>query len=137
METLEVMLKLHQQKLDILTSELGKVEAKKNQLESLLEAIRDNINNESSKYQGTEYSIILERYVEVATNQALMHQEQISLLSKQTLELRQKIAKEFAELKKIEILIKNNKLKLQQLEKKREGLLLDEVTNNRQATANN
>ncbi len=130
MKTLQVMLKLHKHHLDSIIQKLKETESARQQVEELVNEVIVAIEAEVFKYQGTEYSDLLIAYIEVEEDKLKKYQAQIHDLDKLIINLKDQILDGFAEVKKIELLIKNQEVAIKKKEAKIEGDMLDDISSN-------
>lgn len=128
MNTLGVMHKMHKNELNDLVYSLKKLEAQKNSAQDLISQILAQTKLETDKYQGGQYSSILASYLKQQDDDIEMHKSKIQELEVLIQNLQEEIGEKFAEIKKLELLIKNKDLKAKQELDKLESDAQDEMS---------
>jgi flagellar biosynthesis chaperone FliJ len=128
MSTLSVMHKMHKHKLDDLVYNLKKLESEKNVTQNLLSQTLTTIKLEINRYEGTEYSNLLKSYLKLEENKIQKYENKIQELGSLIQNLQEEILEGFAEIKKLELLIKNKNLKVKQELDKLESDEVDEIS---------
>ena len=67
-KTLKTLIKLHKNKLDKILKDIESKESEKLRLEEKKILIEEELNQEIEKYSTTEFSFMLEKYVETLRN---------------------------------------------------------------------
>jgi hypothetical protein len=131
MRNLKILLKLHSFELDTLIKDLNQAELRQNELINTLKIINDNIQKETDMYLGSNFNFVLESYLKLEKQKATLCAKKIEILDKTINDIKESILLNFAETKKIEILINKKEITLQEKEKQDELSIQDEAASNR------
>ncbi len=128
MKTLNILIRLHKRKLDELRRNMASLEGQKEQLRQSIKALQNELEKEM-KLAGIQaemanfYGGFAKR---IRGRQDMLHGE-IKNIDVKIAELNKEIFAEFTELKKYEIALENQKLRMREEEKRKETLMLDEI----------
>lgn len=128
MKTLDTLIRLHKRTLDELRRNMGVLELQKSQLQQTIQALQKDLDTEvelagkqpeMANFFGGFAKRIKKRQEDIRL--------EISVLDKKITALNNEIFEAFTELKKYEIAKENAKLRVQEVEKRKETLMLDEI----------
>ena len=68
MKTLNTLIKLNKNKLDVILKKLDYIESEKLRLEQKQQSLEDEAESEVKKYSGTPYAYMLDRYMQSFRN---------------------------------------------------------------------
>jgi hypothetical protein len=136
MRSLKILLKLYSFQLDTLIRDLNQAELQQNELINTLNIINDNIKKETDMYLGSDFNFVLESYLKLEKQKATLCAKKIEILDKTINDIKESILLNFAETKKIEILINKKEITLQEKEKQGELNIQDEAAANRLSYSN-
>lgn len=123
---LKTLIKLNKNKLDKILKDIEFQEAEKNRVTNKKLNIENEVRLEIDKYSNTEYSFMLQKYIENSDNIIKSLNAQIQRLDEIIHKLRLALRDQYSELKKFEIALEK-KLSLElEKEKKLETKKLDE-----------
>jgi hypothetical protein len=128
MGTLDVVCKMYKHQLDELIYNLRALEFEKNTLQELVNSTLAQMKFEIDKYQETEYSKVLALYLEQQDNNIKVYREKIQKVEASIEGLREEIGQKFSEIKKLDSLIEDKKLKIKQELDKLERDSQDEIS---------
>lgn len=132
MKTLKTLIKLHQQRLDVLRRQMGSLESQKAQLLAMVKRIREEMTREIELAQKTsELGVFFGDYVKRIRNREVSANKEVQELEKKMDQLRDQIRDAFIELKKYETALDNRKKAAKKEQAKKETLQLDEVASQR------
>ena len=130
-KTIKTLIKLHKNKLDKILKDIESKESEKLRLEEKKILIEEELNQEIEKYSTTEFSFMLEKYVETSRKLIKRIEAQINQLETMIIKLRIDLRHQYSELKKYEIAFGNkHALELEAI-KKYEAKQLDEFSINK------
>ncbi len=127
MKSLRTLIKLHKNQLDEMLVKMNKLEAKKQDLTMSLDKIIKEAQQEAEKYFKSPYAYMLDNYLQQAEENKQKLSEQIEQVNQDILVLYEQLHDKFAELKKFEIALQNRLSEQQNLLKKAELKILDEL----------
>ncbi len=130
-KTLKTLIKLHKNKLDKILKDIEFKESEKLRLEEKKTLVEEEMNQEIEKYSTTEFSFMLEKYVETSRKLIKRIEAQINQLETIITKLRIDLRDQYSELKKYEIAFGNNLLLELEALKKYEAKQLDEFSINK------
>ena len=130
-KTLKTLIKLHKNKLDKILKDIEFKESEKLRLEEKKILIEEELNQEIEKYSTTEFSFILEKYVETSRKLIKRIEAQINQLETIIIKLRIDLRDQYSELKKYEIAFGNKQALELEAIKKYEAKQLDEFSINK------
>ncbi len=133
-KTLKTLIKLHKNKLDKILKDVEFKESEKLRLEEKKTLIEEELNQEIEKYSATEFSFMLEKYVETSRKLIKRIEAQINQLETIITKLRIDLREQYSELKKYEIAFSNKQLLELEALKKYEAKQLDEFSINKFVT---
>ena len=133
-KTLKTLIKLHKNKLDKILKDVEFKESEKLRLEERKTLIEEELNQEIEKYSATEFSFMLEKYVETSRKLIKRIEAQINQLETIITKLRIDLREQYSELKKYEIAFSNKQLLELEALKKYEAKQLDEFSINKFVT---
>ena len=133
-KTLKTLIKLHKNKLDKILKDIESKESEKLRLEEKKILIEEELNQEIEKYSTTEFSFMLEKYVETSRKLIKRIEAQINQLETIITKLRIDLREQYSELKKYEIAFSNKQLLELEALKKYEAKQLDEFSINKFVT---
>jgi flagellar biosynthesis chaperone FliJ len=120
MKSLYTLIKFNKTKLDKILVEIKKAEEEKALLVTRANNLAEEISKEVSAYHGSEYSFMLEQYLENTSKIQSRIKTQIERLELHIERRRQALNEQYAELKKYEIAMQNKQkqeyLKIQKTE---------------------
>ena len=87
-KTLKTLIKLHKNKLDKILKDIESKESEKLRLEEKKILIEEELNQEIEKYSTTEFSFMLEKYVETSRKLIKLIEAQINQLETMIIKLR-------------------------------------------------
>lgn len=131
MKALKTLVKFNKTKLDEILVEIKKAEEEISLLTTQANNLAKEINEEINNYHRSEYSFMLEQYLENTSKKQARIKMRIEKLEFYIAGRQQALTEQYAELKKYEIALKN-KQKLEYLQiQKAETKLLDEFGTNK------
>lgn len=133
-KTLKTLIKLHKNKLDKILKDVEFKESEKLRLEEKKTLIEEELDQEIEKYSATEFSFMLEKYVETSRKLIKRIEAQINQLETIITKLRIDLREQYSELKKYEIAFSNKQLLELEALKKYEAKQLDEFSINKFVT---
>jgi len=129
-KTLKTLIKLHKNKLDKILKDIELSESEKLRLEERKKIVEEEMHQEIEKYSTTEFSFMLEKYVETSRKLVKRIDAQTNQLEIVITKFRIDLRDQYSELKKYEIAFDNRlALELENL-KKYEAKQLDEFSIN-------
>lgn len=129
-KTLKTLIKLHKNKLDKILKNIESNESEKSRLDERKAIVEQEMNQEIDKYSTSEFSFMLEKYVETTRKMLKRIDAQINQLEIAIIKLRIDLKDQYSELKKYEIAFDNKMaLELESL-KNHEAKKLDEFSIN-------
>jgi flagellar export protein FliJ len=136
MKSLHTLIRLNKDKLDKILVEIKKSEEEKSLLVIRINNLIEEIDREVKTYHGSEYSFILEQYLENANKIQANIKAQIGRLEIHIEKRRQALNEQYAELKKYEIVLQNKQKQEYLKNQKIETQFLDEFGANRPIVKN-
>ena len=128
MKTLNTLIRLHKRNLDELRRQMVAFEGQKEQLIQTIEASQHELEREVELAKNTpEMSSFFGEFAKRIKNRQEKIRQEIQAVDKKIIELNDKIAAEFTELKKFEIALENRKTYAKAEENRKETLMLDEI----------
>ncbi len=125
-KALKTLIKLNKNKLDKILKDIEFQEAEKNRVTNKKLTIENEVRLEIDKYSNTEYSFMLQKYIEHSEKIIKSLNAQIERLNEIIHKLRSSLRDQYSELKKFEIALEK-KLSLElEKEKRLETKKLDE-----------
>lgn len=103
MKTLKTLIKIHQQQVDEIKIKLAHTNEQIQKLIKELEMLQQKNYEEIQKYSGTEFSFMLEQYLNNSHARQQKINEQKSMFEQELEILEDQLFEEYAELKKFEI----------------------------------
>ena len=131
MKSLNTLIKFNKTKLDQILMEIKKAEEEKALLVISAEKLAEEVRKEVETYHGSEYSFILEQYLENTSKIQSRTKSQIERLEMHIENRRQALSEQYAELKKYEIAMQNKQKKENLNAQKIETKFLDEFGANK------
>jgi len=131
MKTLNTLIKLNKNKLDVILKKLDYIESEKLRLEQKQQSLEDEADSEVKKYSGTPYAYMLDRYMQSFRNIIKRIEVQIHQHSLEIEFLRRSLREQYAELKKFEIALERQKQVELEKQRKLEAKTLDEFSTNK------
>mgnify|MGYP001081261244 CR=1 FL=1 len=131
MKTLNTLIKLNKNKLDVILKKLDYIESEKLRLEQKQQSLEDEAESEVKKYSGTPYAYMLDRYMQSFRNIIKRIEVQIHQHSLEIEFLRLSLREQYAELKKFEIALERQKQVELEKQRKLEAKTLDEFSTNK------
>ena len=131
MKTLNTLIKLNKNKLDVILKKLDYIESEKLRLEQKQQSLEDEAESEVKKYSGTPYAYMLDRYMQSFRNIIKRIEVQIHQHSLEIEFLRRSLREQYAELKKFEIALERQKQVELEKQRKLEAKTLDEFSTNK------
>ncbi|RTK93649.1 MAG: hypothetical protein EKK61_00900 [Rickettsiales bacterium] len=125
-KTLTTLIKLNKNKLDKILKEVELREIEKKRLFDKKNMMQNELNAEIEKFSSTEFSFMLEKYVEKSNKMIKTLDAQMMQQERIIDALRQTIKEQFAELKKFEIAYNNRKIIENDKDKKANDKIMDE-----------
>lgn len=125
-KTLTTLIKLNKNKLDKILKEVELREIEKKRLFDKKNMMQNELNAEIEKFSSTEFSFMLEKYVEKSNKMIRTLDAQMMQQERIIDALRQTIKEQFAELKKFEIAYNNRKIIESDKDKKANDKIMDE-----------
>ncbi len=135
-KTLKTLIKLHKNKLDKILKDIEFKESEKLRSEEKKTLVEEEMNQEIEKYSTTEFSFMLEKYVENSRKLIKRLEAQINQLETIIAKLRIDLRDQYSELKKYEIAFDNKQSRQRERLKKYEAKQLDEFSINKFVTQN-
>lgn len=107
MKTLKTLIKLNKNTLEKILIDINKSENEKSLLNDHSNKLKEEVAKEESNYHGSDYSFMLEKYLDTCRKKQARIKAQIIRLEKYIEKRRIELHDQYAELKKYEIALQN------------------------------
>ena len=126
MKTLQTLIKLNKNTLDKILVDINKTESEKSSLIDHSQKLEQEVAKEVESYHGSDYSFMLEKYLDTCRKKQTRIKAQIDRLQKHIEKRRLELQEQYAELKKYEIALQNKQKQEYIKAQKEETKILDE-----------
>lgn len=127
MKKIQTLTKLHRNRVEEALKEITRLKGAKELMQDKMSNIIKSMNDEAANFSSTEYGFVLDRYLNGSREACERLQDNIDATDRKIHDAQEALRKEFSELKKFEIVLKDRTQAMADAEKRAETKEFDEL----------